>query len=164
MDTEQTQTPTEAESSTLYIVGAVIIVAVIAAGVMLWPKQKPKTETATPIVEQKTMITKLTCNKQWFNPKIGFAQYYLGAEGEALTTAQGATCTFTIAGSVDKKVIVTESIPAVLTEVSERGGKTFICRTPAVDLPKGSSVMMGTDIKDDLGATASCAAGLIVLP
>lgn len=156
----------EGETSSVYIIGAVIVVAIIIAGVLLWPKPKQTTGTTstTPVVEEKTMITKLSCDKQWFNPMIGFPKYYLSAEGSALLTTKGVTCTFTITSNADGKVLATEDMPAVLRPSDERGGQLFQCTTKAVELIKGASVTMKTAIKDDQGATASCAAGVMTLP
>ena len=166
----ENETPiSENDSSIVYIIGAVIVVALVVAGVLLWPKMKPNTSTTattttTPSIEQKSgNITKLSCGKQWYNPMIGFAKYYLSADGEALTTTKSVDCTFTVT-SADNKVIATENQPAVLTDVPTRDGKTFICTTKAIDLPKGTKVTMITAIKDDSGMTASCAAGAITLP
>jgi hypothetical protein len=164
MEKEQT-TQTEGDSSIVYIIGAVIIVAVIVAGVLLWPK--PKTQeagTTTPVVEQKKTITKLGCDTQWFNPKIGFPEYYLSAEGSALSTSKTVDCTFTITSNLDGKVIATEKIPAIMTEAAERGGQTFKCTTKAIALLKGTAVTMKTTVMDDLEATAACKAGSMVLP
>jgi len=163
MDKEET-IQTEGDSSIVYIIGAVIIVAVIVAGVLLWPKPKAKeSATTTPVVEEKSAITKLSCDAQWYNPKIGFAEYYLSAEGSALTTAKTVDCTFIISGNIDGKVIATEKIPAVLTAAPERGGQTYRCTTKATALPKGTAVTMKTMISDDLEATAACKAGSMVL-
>lgn len=165
MEQEKNATQTEGDSSIVYIIGAIIIVAVIVAGVLLWPKPKAKeAATAMPIVEEKQMITKLSCDTQWYNPKIGFAQYYLSAEGSALSTSRTVDCIFNITSNLDGKVLATEKIPAVLTAASERGGQTFRCTTTAVELPKGAAVTMATNVMDDLEASATCKAGSMVLP
>ena len=157
---------TEGESSSVYIIGAVIVVAVIIAGVLLWPKPKSTTQTATttPVVEEKATITKLACEKQWYNPVIGFARYYLSAEGAALNTTKGITCTFTVTANADGKVLATEDMPAVLRAADERGGQAFQSTTKAIDLTKGAAVTLKTMIKDDQGETASCTPGAMVLP
>ncbi len=165
MEKEQPSSQTEGDSSIVYIIGAIIIVAVIVAGVLLWPKPTAKdAEVTTPVVEEKKAITKLTCDSQWFNPKIGFAEYYFSAEGSALTTAKAVDCTFIISGNLDGKVIATEKIAAVLTAATERGGQTYRCTTKATALPKGTAVTMKTTVADDLEASASCKAGSMVLP
>lgn len=161
MEQENLSTQTEGDSSIVYIIGAIIIVAVIVAGVLLWPKPKA---TTMPVVEEKQAITKLNCDSQWYNPKIGFAEYYLSAEGTAITTAKTVDCTFTITGNLDGKVIATEKMPAVLTSASERGGQTFRCTTRAIAMPKGTAVTMKTTVMDDLEASAACKAGSMVLP
>lgn len=154
----------EGETSSVYIIGAVIVVAIIIAGVLLWPKPKSASKTTTPVVEEKTMITKLSCDKQWFNPMIGFPKYYLSAEGSALLTSKAATCTFTITANTDGKVLAKEDMPAILRAADERGGQTFQCTTKAMELIKGAAVTMKTSVKDDQGATASCIQGAMVLP
>jgi len=161
----ETQNPQEGETSSVYIIGAIIVVAVIVAGVLLWPKPKATTPaTTTPVVEEKTMITKLSCDKQWFNPMIGFPKYYLSAEGSALLTTKNVTCTFTITANADGKVLATSEAEAILKPANERGGQTYQCTTKAVELVKGAAVTMKTMVKDDQGASASCAAGTMSLP
>jgi len=163
MDKEQT-TQTEGDSSIVYIIGAIVIVAVIVAGVLLWPKPKAQQAgTATPIVEEKKAITQLGCDTQWYNPKIGFPEYYLSANGTALSTAKTVDCTFTVTASVDGKVVATEKAPAVLTSSPERGGQTFQCTTKAVALPKGTAVTMKTTVMDDTESSAACKAGSMIL-
>ena len=163
MDKEPT-TQTEGDSSIVYIIGAVVIVAVIVAGVLLWPKPKTQqAETTTPMVEEKKAITQLGCETQWYNPKIGFPEYYLSASGTALSTATTVDCTFTISASVDGKVIATEKTAAVMTNSPERGGQTFQCITKAVALPKGSAVTMKTTVMDDTESSAACKAGSMIL-
>ena len=163
----ETQTPTEGETSSVYIIGAIIVVAVIIGAVLLWPKSK-KTELTTtvqtPVVEEKTMITKLSCDKQWYNPMIGFPKYYLSAEGSALLTTKEITCTFTITSNADGKVLATQDAPGTLKSADERGGQTYQCTTKAVELVKGANVTMKTMVTDDQGASASCTAGTITLP
>lgn len=161
----QQPTQTEGDSSIVYIIGAVIIVAIIVAAVLLWPKPKSQeTKTTMPVVEQKQTITKLSCDSQWYNPRLGFSEYYLSAEGSALATAKTVDCTFTVTSTVEGKVLLTETIPAVLTDAAERGGQTYRCTTKALALPKGTTVTMSTKVSDDLEASASCKAGNITLP
>jgi len=164
MDTEPMQSQPE-ESSTVYIIGAIVVVAVIVAGVILWPKKAaaPK-EAATPVVEQKKMITKLTCDKQWYNPKVGFNQFYLSAQGTALSSAKSVECTYTFTGITDKKVLLVEKLAATLSDTPDQGGQTYTCITKAVDVPRGIPVTMLTSVTDDIGGTASCTAGTIQFP
>jgi len=166
MENETQNTPQEGETSSVYIIGAIIVVAVIVAGVLLWPKPKATTQgtTTTPVVEEKTMISKLSCDKQWFNPMIGFPKYYLSAEGSALLTTKSVTCTFTVTANADGKVLATAEADAILKQADERGGQTYQCTTKAVELVKGAAVTMKTMVKDDQGASASCAAGTMTLP
>ncbi len=165
MEQEKISTQPEGDSSIVYIIGAIIIVAVIVAGVLLWPKPKAKEGViTTPVVEEKQAITKLSCDAQWYNPKIGFPEYYLSAEGSALSTSQTVECTFTVTGNLDGKIVATEKIAAVLTDAPERAGKTFRCVTKAVAMPKGTAVTMKTAVMDDLEASAACKTGTMVLP
>lgn len=164
MEQENLSTQPEGDSSIVYIIGAIIIVAVIVAGVLLWPKPKAKEEAVTSVVEEKQVITKLGCDTQWYNPKIGFPEYYLSAEGTALSTTKSVDCTFTITGNLDGKVLATEKIPAILTSAAERGGQTFRCTTTAIPLPKGTVVTMKTTVADDLESGATCKAGSMLLP
>ncbi len=169
MENETNLPKTEGETSSVYIVGAIIVVAVIIGAVLLWPKAKKVNETqttkeTTPIVEEKSMITKLSCDKQWYNPMIGFPKYYLSAEGSALLTTKEVTCTFTVTSNADGKVLATQEAQAVLQPANERGGQTYECTTKAVELIKGANVTMKTMVTDDQGASASCAAGAMTLP
>ena len=154
-------------SSSIYIIGAIIVVAIIIAGVLLWPKPKTTVQneaTTTPIVEEKTMIQKLSCDKQWYNPMIGFPKYYLSAEGSALLTTKSVTCTFTVTANADGTVLATTEANAVLKQADERGGQTYQCTTKAVELVQGAAVTMKTMVTDDQGASASCTAGTMSLP
>jgi len=169
MENETNLPKTEGETSSVYIIGAIIVVAVIIGGVLLWPKTKKTTEgqattVQTPVVEEKAMITKLSCDKQWYNPMIGFPKYYLSAEGSALLTSKEITCTFTVTSNADGKVLATQDVPGALKSADERGGQTYECTTKAVELVKGANVTMKTMVKDDQGASASCTAGTITLP
>ncbi len=168
MENETQNTHQEGETSSVYIIGAIIVVAVIVAGVLLWPKPKAApaetTSTTPPVVEEKTMITKLSCDKQWYNPMIGFPKYYLSAEGSALLTTKSITCTFTVTANADGKILATSETNAVLKPADERGGQTYQCTTKAVELIKGAAVTMKTMVTDDQGASASCTAGTMTLP
>ena len=165
MEKENVSTQPEGDSSIVYIIGAIIIVAVIVAGVLLWPKPKGEEAGVTmPVVEEKATITNLTCDKQWFNPKNWYPEYYLSAEGSALPTSKTVDCTFTVTSNLDGKIIVTEKIPAVMTQAPERDGQTFRCVTRAIAMPKGAAVTMATSVMDDLEATAACKTGSMVLP
>jgi len=153
-------------SSSVYIIGAIIVVAIIIVGVLLWPKPKAtvQNETTTPIVEEKAMIQKLSCDKQWYNPMIGFPKYYLSAEGSALLTTKSVTCTFTVTANSDGAILATTEADAVLKPADERGGQTYECTTKAIELVKGAAVTMKTMVTDDQGASASCTAGTMSLP
>ncbi len=159
---ENEKTTQEGETSSVYIIGAVIVVAMIIAGVLLWPKPKPVPTTTTPVVEEKAMISKLSCDKQWFNPMIGFSKYYLSAEGATLLTSKGIICTFTVTANADGKVLATEDVPGVLSPANERGGQKYQCTSKAIEIAKVAATMK-TTVKDDQGATASCAAGAMNL-
>jgi hypothetical protein len=160
--------PDKGDTSTVYVIGAIVVVAVIIAAILLWPKKPevatptPQPEVTQPAVEEKTNFTKLTCEKQWFNPVIGMPKYYLSVEGGDINSVNATECTFTLTNK--EKVVVTERTNAVFKPAPERGGSSFMCTTKAVELPKGTGPMtMTVVVKNDQGQTATCPAGALNL-
>lgn len=147
---------------TTYIVGACLVAAVVFGA---WYLRVKNTNTATiEPTEQPTAIatqtpgpiTKLSCDKQYYNPKIGFPEYYLSVEGGDVSGATNVTCIFTI--RVDEKIVATETASSTLTDMPERGGKTFRCTTKSVELKQNIPTVVDVALKDDLKASSTCSA------
>ena len=161
MDENQVATqPQENEGSLIYIVGAIIVIAVVVAGFLMWPKAPKKAETMTPTsteqtVETKPMFTKLSCDKQWYNPVIGFPKYYLSADGGDVNPAKNVECSFAVIQG--DKTVLTEKVPVALKDAPERGGSSYQCTTKALEgIPSNVPLKLVTTVTDDVGKTASC--------
>lgn len=142
-----------------YILGAILLVVIIAAGWFLRPKGNvAPTIVATPVVPTPTPgpITGLACERQYYNPVIGFAKYYLSVEGVDLSNASKVDCEITV--SRDGKEVATESATSPLTSAPERNGSTFRCTTKAITLTPTVVTKVDIALKDDLGKTATCSA------
>lgn len=135
----------------------IIILAAIGGFIFLTKYQKnivpAKIEVAvpTPITSQ---ITKLACEKQYYNPVIGFPKYYLSVEGVNVSDATSVTCAFDV--SVNKKSVIKTTVESPLTAIPERNGGTFRCSTKAVDLEPIIPTEVGVVLTDNLGRTATC--------
>ena len=159
---EEAQEP--ANNMMSYVLGGVLIVAVVAGGYFL----RPKTST-TPAGEQTTagptptpgMITKLSCDTQYYNPVIGFAKYYLSVEGGDVEGASEVTCTTTV--TQEKNVVATEKVSVPLTAMADRGGLVFKCSTPSLELKSAIPTKVDVTLIDDKDATATCSS-LFTLP
>lgn len=159
--------PDKGDTSTVYVIGAIVVVAVIIAAILLWPK--PKTQVATPqsntpasqTSDKLPNFTKLTCEKQWYNPVIGFPKYYLSAEGGDINSVNPTECVFTISNG--DKVVATEKANAVFSPAPDRGGSSFRCTTKAVELPKGSGLTLSIVVKNDQNQQATCPSGALNL-
>lgn len=154
----------ESPSMMTYVVGAVLVVAVVAGAWYFRSKGsknamvEPTTKTE-PMVEVSPTpgpITKLGCDQQYYNPRIGFPEYYLSVEGGDISTANKVTCEFTT--SVDGKVVSKTTASSPLTEAPTRGGSTFRCTTKPLELSAGVPSVVDVKITDDLDADASCSA------
>lgn len=158
-DTEQT--PAQ-DMKQYYVLGIVVLVAIVVAGYMLRPKtggSETTAPTATqtqPAVPTPTPgpITKLGCDVQYFNPKIGFPEYYLSVEGADVSSATQVECTFTT--SVKNKEEAVVKITSPMTSSPQRGGSTFRCTTQATPLTPGVPSVVDVALKDNLGSTATC--------
>lgn len=160
MDDTKDKQNQESEGSLVYIVGAIVIIAVIVAGVLMWPKSAKKQETATPSASEqavgtKTMFSKLICEKQWYNPVIGYPKFYLSADGGDIDPAKTVECSFAVLQG--EKTVLTEKVPVTLVAAPERGGNSFTCTTKALEgIPQNIPLKLVTTITDDVGKTASC--------
>lgn len=148
-----------------YVLGLVVLVAVIVAGYLLRGKSTSPTATTTPVADVTAPtptpgpITKLDCDTQYYNPVLGFPKYYLSAEGGDLSTAKKVDCTFTI--SVNNKVVATQTVSSPLTDKPQRGGGTFRCTTPAIDITPNTPTVVDVVLKDDLKASSTCSSTFI---
>lgn len=152
----------QGDTSTVYVIGAIIVVAVIIAGILLWPKPKPQTaQTGTAGIQTavvaKPNITTLACEGFWYNSKIGFPEFYLSAEGVDVDPSKNVECTFTVTDA--NKTVATEKITANVTPAPERNGNAFRCISKAIELPKNTPLTLTITMKDDKNATASCIPG-----
>lgn len=152
-------------STQYYIVGFIVLVAVIVAGYLLRNKATIP-EMTTPVTEAITAtptpgpITKLACDTQYYNPVVGFPRYYLSVEGGDLPTAKTVTCQFTV--SVDDKVVATETATSPLTDKPQRGGGTFRCTTSALDLAPNTPTVVDVVLVDDQQTSATCGATFLL--
>jgi hypothetical protein len=144
-----------------YVLGAVVLVAVVIAGYLL--RSKPSSSTASPIADVVPTatptpgpITGLACDLQYYNPVVGLPKYYLSVEGGDVSKATKVDCTFT--SSVDGKVVNTTRASSSLTAKPERGGNTFRCTTEGVELKADVPTVVDVTLKDDLKSTATCSA------
>ena len=147
-----------ADTKQYYILGFIVLIAIVLAGYLL--RGKSTTPTLTPVAQVITPtptpgpITKLACDRQYYNPMIGFTKYYLSAEGGDLSAAKTVDCTITV--SVDSKVVATQTATSPLTDQPQRGGSTFRCTTPAINLAANTPTVVDVVLKDDLNASATC--------
>jgi hypothetical protein len=158
MENKTDVSQTQEEGSIVYVVGAIIVVAVIVAAVLMWPKNKSG-QTATPTPDTKVVVkptlTKLICESEWFNPVVGMPKYYLSAEGGDISAGQEIECTFTLLK--DKEAVITETMKVPVTAAPERGGTTFTCTTKGIEkIPQNIPLTFVTTVKNEEGATSSC--------
>jgi hypothetical protein len=159
---EETMENQSNNNTMYYVLGAIVLVAVIAAGYLL----RPKTSTQTPVVQQQAAapvatptlgpITRLGCDYQYYNPVIGFPKYYLSAQGGDVTGPSSVECTMTFTQA--NQVVGTQTITSPLTAAPERSGSSFKCTTPGVELKSSVPTKVDVVLKDDQGAKATCSA------
>jgi len=162
---------TEGSSNNMmsYVLGGVLVVAVIAGGYFLRPKpattptgdQSAGQNAPVAPVVMTGPITKLACDTQYYNPVIGFPKYYLSVEGVDVAGASEVTCTTTV--TQNTKVVATETVSVPLTENAARGGLVFKCSTPAMELEPTVPTKVDIALVDDNGANATCSS-LFALP
>lgn len=143
-----------------YILGFIVLVAIVIAGYLLRGKSTTPATTPTPapqvVIPTPTPgpITGLACDAQYYNPVLGFPKYYLSVEGGDLSTATKVDCTITV--SVDNKLVATQNVSSPLTNMPQRGGSTFRCTTPAIELTPNTPTVVDVVLKDDLKASSTC--------
>lgn len=152
----------ETPSMMTYVVGAVLVVAVIA-GAWYFRSKKESSVMTEPTGQQAVVatptpgpITKLGCDQQYYNPRNGFPDYYLSVEGGDVTEATDVNCTFT--ARVDGKVVATSTAKSPLTASPARGGSTFRCTTKPVELAANVPTIVDVLVTDNLNASSSCSA------
>lgn len=161
MEEETMENPNNTNNSMYYVLGAIVLVAVIGAGYMLKPKTaapaaQPEPAAAARVVPTPGPISRLVCDTQYYNPVVGFNKYYLSVDGGDVTGATNVECTFTI--NQENKVVSTEKVNSSLAAKPERGGSVFKCTTPGIELKPTIPTRVDVSLKDDQGAKATCSA------
>ncbi len=166
MNDEEKEPMTEEGSETqmYYVIGAVVLVVVIAMGYFLWPKTPSSTsiQTVAPLEPTPTPgpITKLACERQYYNPVIGFPTYFISVEGVDLSNTKSVTCTTEV--RVANRIMTTDSTQSAMTAVPERNGNVFKCTTKALDLQMNVPITVDVALKDDVNAIATCSAEFLL--
>lgn len=151
-----------APSMMTYVAGAILVVAVVAGAWYFRSKgsQSMTVEpTGQPVAEVSPTpgpITALGCDQQYYNPRVGFPEYYLSVEGGDVSNAKKVTCEFT--ASVDGKVVSKTTVSSPLTDAPSRGGSTFRCTTQPLELAPNVPTVVDVRLSDDLKANSSCSA------
>ena len=160
---EKTSEETMAAPSMMtYAIGAVLVVAVVAGAWYFRSKGTPNTVVETGGEQAAVMspapgpITALGCDQQYYNPRVGFPEYYLSVEGGDVSSANKVTCEFTT--SVNGKIVSEATVSSPLTDAPARGGSTVRCTTKPMELEANIPTIVDVRISDDLGASASCSA------
>jgi len=143
-----------------YVLGAIVLIAVIGAGYFLRPKTTaPASQQATAPIATPTPpgpISRLACDTQYYNPILGFPKYFLSVEGGDVSGPSSVECTMTI--SQENKVVATDTKTIPLTSKPERNGNVFKCSTDALELKPAIPTKVDVSLKDDQGAKATCSA------
>lgn len=165
----QTQATTKKDNAIVfYILGGLIVTAIIVAGFMLMPRGSQETAQEAPVLGQtqtapaptatpavRGPIGSLTCTSQFYNTVNGVAgSYYVSTEGEVPTSGGQVTCV--ISASVNDQVVATETVTPALNADASRGGSTFRCTTQAMRVTPGVPAKVTTELRDTNGVTASC--------
>ncbi len=148
------------DASIYYVLGGVVLVAAIAGFFLLKPKTQAPATTGTPVVQTPVSnptpapITKLACEKQYYNPVIGFPKYYLSLEGVDKVTTGTVKCDY--AFKVKDKTVATTETTAELVQVPERGGSTFRCQTNSVELARGVATSVVVTVTNPNSEKVDC--------
>ena len=160
--------PDKDNAIVFYILGGVIVTAIIVAGFLLYPRNSGTPATGSPVLGQQTTavqptavpvqkgpIGSLACTSQYYNTVNGVAgSYYLSVDGEAPSAATAVTCTIT--ASVNNQVVGTDVQTPGLNPSPDRGGSTFRCSSKGLVLKPNTPTKVMYDLKDQNGVTASC--------
>lgn len=145
-----------------YVIGAILVVAVVAGAWYFRSKgtqstmAEPDVQPVAEISPTPGPITTLGCDQQYYNPRVGFSEYYLSVEGGDVTEAKKVTCQIT--ASVDGKIVNKATVSSPLTEAPERGGSTFRCTTRPLEMAANVPTIVDVLLTDDLDASATCSA------
>ncbi len=157
--TTQEETEDAGGSLIYYVIGGLVVVAIAAGVWFLRPKSTTQgpSQLGTPVVPTPTPgpITALACGQQYYNPVLGFPQYFLSVAGVDVPAAKTVTCDFTV--SVGGAVAASVSANAQLTSAPERNGQTFSCTTKKLELTPQVTTVVDVKLTDDLGLTQNCA-------
>jgi hypothetical protein len=152
----------ETPSMMTYVMGAVLVVAVVGGAWYFRSKGTKSTMVEQPPQQEAMVsptpgpISALGCDQQYYNPRNGFPEYYLSVEGGDVSSAKKVTCEFT--ASVDGKVVSKTTVSSPLTDAPARGGATFRCTTKPLELAANVPTVVDVKLTDDLNANASCSA------
>lgn len=131
----------DSNTTLYYVIGAVVLVAVIAVGYFMRPKtpEAPAVGTTQPAVQQPVVtaapkpITKFECDKQYYNSVVGKPQYFLSLEAVDLNGKGDVTGD--VAVSVAGKTVSEEKgVQCLISPNAERGGVTAKCTAKAMEL------------------------------
>ena len=132
MENEETQS----QPMMTYVVSAVLILIVVGGAWYFRSKSTSTPNALIPITQTEPIatptpapITKLDCDTQYFNQKIGFNEYYLSVEGGDVSAAEKVTCEFT--AKVNDKVVAKATAQGPLSSAPQRNGSTFRCTSRA---------------------------------
>ena len=149
-----------------YVVSAVLIVLVLAGAWYFRSQSAPTPSTAVPTTQLPPIvtptlgpITKLGCDKQYYNQKIAFNEYYLSLEGSDVSEATNVTCEFT--AKVKDKVLVKATAEGPLSADPQRGGSTFRCISNAVAIEPNVVTTIDVTLTDDLKVSSTCSADFV---
>lgn len=167
MDEQTPEPQEEGLGNQLYIIlGAILLVVIIGAWYFLRSKNQTTPEqtatVTTPVVPTPTPgpVTGLACEQQYYNPVVGFPQYYLSAEGVDLPGSRKIDCTMKM--SVSGTEVASATVSSPLTPLPQRGGDSFRCTTQKINLPPGVSTVVDVAVKNDRGQSASCSATFLL--
>ena len=159
MENEETQS----QPMMTYVVSAVLILIVLGGAWYFRSKSASTQNTLTPVTQTEPVatptpgpITKLDCDTQYFNQKIGFNEYYLSVEGGDVSAAEKVTCEFT--AKVNDKVVAKATAQGPLSSAPQRNGSTFRCTSKAVALEPNVLTTIDVTLTDDLKTTSTCSA------
>lgn len=161
------EAPEPPSNNLAYLVGAIALVVVLGAAFFLRPKTAPTTITPqgaalTNPTPTPGLITGFSCDTVYYNPKVGFNEYYVSAEGGDVAGATRVNCAFTM--KVAGETVETTNASSPLTEAPARGGSTFRCTTQAIALEPNVETEVSVVLTDDLKESATCAATLVFPP
>lgn len=161
---ESSHSPKTKDNSIIfYVLGGVIVTAIVVVGFLLYPRQSAEEpmvqgmqqEEPVAVVESKGPISGLVCTSQYYNTVLGFpGTYYLSVEGEAPTAAGNVTCDMT--ATVNNEVVGTAQIAATTTQQPDRGGFGFKCSTQGMKLTPGVATKVSYEVKDANNNSVTC--------